>query len=308
MAGRFGFVKRNSIYPLQFIIQSGNSYAIVLTLHPVDVLGWSMNSGQTLLNRDKMQFYLNTLTGKLNVVQLANNPEHPTIVFLHDSLGSVELWRTFPKTLGELTQCNVFVYDRQGYGKSSPFTVNSRDNDYLEIEADRLHQLIEQCGLQRVILFGHSDGGSIALIAAAKYPSFILGVITEGAHIFVEEITLEGIREAVTAYQTTDLKERLQKYHGEKTEAVFNAWAATWLNDTFRSWNMEQFLPKIHCPVLVIQGEKDEFGSLDQVNGIVKQVSGVVSSLIIPAVGHTPHKEAKEIVLEHSAGFIGTLV
>lgn len=255
-----------------------------------------------------MQLKVTTDFEELHVRQIGNDEHRPTIIFLHDSLGSVELWREFPKELGALTQCNVLIYDRQGYGKSSPFTTNARRNDYLEIEADRLAQLITQYRLHRVILFGHSDGGSIALLAAAKYPSSIIGVITEGAHIFVEEITLKGIREAVTAYKTTNLKTRLQKYHGEKTEAVFKAWAETWLSNTFRSWNIEHFLSKIHCPVLVIQGEKDEFGSLAQVHGIVKQVSGAVSSLIVPAVGHTPHKEAQEIVLDHSAKFIRTLV
>ncbi len=240
----------------------------------------------------------------LRMHQTIIDQERPTIIFLHDSLGSIELWRDFPDQLGKATGCNVLVYDRQGYGKSSPFAGSDRKNDYLEIEADVLNQLIEQCRIKKVILFGHSDGGSIALIAAAKYPFRIMGIITEGAHIFVGDITLKGIKEAVHAYHTTDLKERLQKYHGDKTEAVFWAWAKTWLCEEYWSWNIEKFLPQIKCPVLVIQGENDQYGSLKQVKGIINQVSGEASELIIPSIGHTPHKEAGVLVLEHAASFI----
>ena len=132
--------------------------------------------------------------------------------------------------------------------------------------------------------------------------------LQKGAHIFVEDITLQGIREAVTVYHTTNLKERLQKYHGDKTDAVLRAWATTWLSDEFKSWNIEAFLPKIKCPVLVIQGENDEYGSEAQVDGIINQVPGAARKLIIPSAGHTPHKEAKEFVLEHSASFINQLI
>ena len=255
-----------------------------------------------------MQFNLKTSDGELHIVRFENEADRPTIIFLHDSLGSVELWRDFPKMLGTLINCNVLIYDRQGYGKSSPFTNGYRKITYLETEANVLNQLIEQCGIKHAVLFGHSDGGSIALIAAAKYPSKIKAIITEGAHIFVEEITLQGIREAVNAYHTANLKERLEKYHGDKADAVFWAWAKTWLSDEFRNWNIESFLPEIKCPVLVIQGEDDEYGSQKQVNGIINQVSGEAIKLIIPSVGHTTHKEAKELVLERSASFINNII
>lgn len=228
----------------------------------------------------------------------------PTIIFLHDSLGSITLWRHFPATLGEKARCNVLLYDRQGYGESAPFNSISRHNNYLETEADILIKIMDAFELKQTILFGHSDGGSIALIAAAKYPERIKGIITEGAHIFVEEITLAGIRDAVHAWETTDLKSRLAKYHKENTEGVFRAWTETWLNEKFRNWSIEHFLPQIICPVLVIQGENDEFGSMEQVNGIMNNVSGKAEQLIVPGVGHTPHKESKEIVLEKAVEFI----
>ena len=244
----------------------------------------------------------------LNIYQTNKYNDRPTIIFLHDSLGCIDLWRNFPDLLGTATNCNVLVYDRLGYGKSDPFTTNNRKTNYLELEADGLNTLLEQLNLENVILFGHSDGGSISLIAAAKYPSRIKGIITEGAHIFVEDITLKGIKEAVDAYHTTNLKERLERYHGDKTDAVFWAWANTWLSEEFHFWNIEHFLPLIKCPTLIIQGENDEYGSLDQVNKMLNEISGQTSKLIIPSAGHTPHKEAQQIVLEHSMSFLNRIL
>lgn len=254
-----------------------------------------------------MQLSLKNRVGNIYVSYHERYPNRPTIVFLHDSLGCIELWRDFPKKLSDLSSCNFLVYDRQGYGKSSTFATLKRNIEYLEVEADILKEILEVLHIKEAILFGHSDGGSIALIAAAKYPSPIIGIITEGAHIFVEELTLQGIQDAVKTYHGTNLKERLQKYHGEKTEAMFSAWTTTWLSDEFKFWNIENFLTHITCPVLVIQGENDEYGSGKQVDGIINQVSGNASKIIIPFVGHTPHKEAEELVLNNSADFISQL-
>lgn len=233
-----------------------------------------------------------------------NFPDRPVIVFLHDSLGCIALWRDFPEKLGVLTQCDVLVYDRQGYGDSCPFSYDQRDNDYMELEADLLIALLDEHQLQQVILFGHSDGGSIALIAAGKYPERVRAIITEGAHIFVEEETLQGIRVAATLYQTTDLKQKLEKYHGAKTDALFHAWADTWTSEAFRAWHITHWLPEIHCPALIIQGERDEYGTLAQVEGILAQSNGYSESLILPDAGHTPHKEVPETVLKKTAEFI----
>jgi pimeloyl-ACP methyl ester carboxylesterase len=252
------------------------------------------------------QLVVNNIALAIQHIHIADN--RSTIIFLHDSLGCIELWRDFPADLGKATNCNVLVYDRQGYGKSSAFTGVERDNYYMEKEADVLNELIQQLGIKNAILFGHSDGGSIALIAAAKQPKNAMAVITEGAHIFVEDITLQGIRAGAEAYRTTNLKERLQKYHGDKTEAMFWAWAKTWLTDKFQSWNIEAFLPNIECPVLIIQGDNDEYGTIAQVDGIVSQVSGKAVKLMIPEIGHTPHKEAREIVLKESAAFIAEII
>lgn len=228
----------------------------------------------------------------------------PTIVFLHDSLGCVELWRDFPKRIATVCQCNVLIYDRLGYGKSDPMQTSVRPVNYLELEAEVLHTIIENLKIENAILFGHSDGGSIALIAASRYPNRIKMIIVEAAHIFVEEITLKGIREAVAAYQNTNLPERLQKYHGNKTETIFKAWAETWLRSDFRSWNIESLLPQITSPLLFIQGEKDEYGTIDQVEKTINAVSGKSEKYIIPNAGHTPHKEVPEITLDKIVAFI----
>ena len=251
----------------------------------------------------------NTLSlAEIAITRTGHFPGRPTIIFLHDSLGCIELWRDFPQKLGEMTSCNVLIYDRQGYGKSCPFTQANRDNYYIEKEADILAELLDYWAIEKAILFGHSDGGSIALITAAKYPAKIMGILTEGAHVLVEDITLHGIREAIRLYQSTDLKTKLEKYHGGKTESMFWAWASTWTTDTFKSWNIESFLPHIQCQSLIIQGEGDEYGTLGQVAKITAQTKGEASAFIIPGIQHTPHKEAPEVVLEASAAFIQKLL
>ncbi|MDL2238749.1 alpha/beta hydrolase [Bacteroidales bacterium OttesenSCG-928-K03] len=250
------------------------------------------------------------LKSKLNEIafkRIGNYPDRPTIIFLHDSWGCIGLWRDFPEKLGEMTKCNVLIYDRQGYGKSCPFTYSKRDNNYLEEETDILNELLDYWNIDNAILFGHSDGGSIALIAAAKYPEKILGIIIEGAHVFVENITVEGIKEAEQAYQSGNLKSKLEKYHGDKTDKMFQMWAETWSSETFKTWNIEHFLPKIHCNTLVIQGENDEFGTMEQVNKIVEQTSGFAQKFIVPNAKHTPHKETPELLIEKSVEFINQL-
>ncbi|WP_449399127.1 alpha/beta fold hydrolase [Chryseobacterium wanjuense] len=232
----------------------------------------------------------------------------PTIVFLHDSLGCTQLWRNFPEKLGEATQCNILVYDRLGYGKSSPMPTYERDNDYMESEANLLNDLLNELEIKEIILFGHSDGGTIALISASKYPEKTKAVICEAGHIFVEDVTVKGVSDAFEAYKTTDLPERLQKYHGDKVEMMVKAWTEIWLSNRFRNWNIEYLLQNIEAPLLFIQGENDEYGTLNQVEKTVAQVSGSTEKFIIPNAGHTPHKEIPEIVLEKSAEFINRIV
>lgn len=230
--------------------------------------------------------------------------DRPTLVFLHDSLGCTQLWRDFPYRLADITGCNVLIYDRIGYGKSDPMPSYFRMNNYMEIEAKILNEILITLNIGNSILFGHSDGGTIALIAASLYPGRITGLISEAAHIFVEEITLQGIHEAIATYKTTNLAERLAKYHGDKVDILFRAWTETWTREDYRDWSIEHLLTAIQCPVLFIQGEKDEYGSLEQVERTLSLVNGKSEKLILPGISHSPHKESMENVLKTSAEFI----
>lgn len=228
----------------------------------------------------------------------------PTIVFLHDSLGSVQLWRDFPSKLSEAAQCNILTYDRLGYGKSGSMLTHERPVNYMELEADLLNNVLAEMNIDNAILFGHSDGGTIVLITAAKYPESVKAIICEAGHIFVEDVTLKGVYDAWEAYKTTNLAERLQKYHGDKVEMLFRAWTETWTREDYRSWNIEYLLKDITAPLLFIQGEADEYGTLDQLEKTITQVSGIAEKYIIPGIGHTPHKEVPELVLEKATAFI----
>jgi len=231
----------------------------------------------------------------------------PTIIFLHDSLGCVQLWRDFPKKLADATHYNILVYDRLGYGKSEPMPTHKRPNNYMELEADVLNELLTTLKINDAILFGHSDVGTISLISASKHPDRIKAITVEAGHIFVEDITLQGIYKAIKNYKTTNLPERLQKYHGNKVETIFKAWTETWTRSDYRDWNIEHLLPNITCPLLFIQGEADEYGTLEQVEKTITQVNGKSEKYIIPNSGHTPHKEATESVLNKAADFIQRL-
>jgi pimeloyl-ACP methyl ester carboxylesterase len=229
----------------------------------------------------------------------------PTVVFLHECLGSITIWRDFPERIALLTGLDALVYDRRGHGRSPPLA-GPRTDRYLHVEAlDVLPALLDRCGLDRAILFGHSDGGSIALLAAAALGDRVAGVVTEGAHVFVEEATLAGIRAAERAYATTDLRDRLARHHGDKTDALHRTWIETWLSPAFRGWNIEDRLPAIRCPLLAIQGLEDEYGTPEQVHAIVGGVSGPARSLLVPGCRHVPHREAPEVVAREVAEFVG---
>jgi len=245
--------------------------------------------------------------GQLAVVKETVSKKSPTIIFLHDSLGCIKTWRDFPEQLAKKADCNYLIYDRLGHGESSlDSNVLKRKNDYMEIEAEILNSMIEQLKISKPILFGHSDGASIALIAASKSDT-ILGVITEAPHIFVEKITLRGIQKVKENYLKGKLREKLIPYHGSKTDDVFHAWANTWLNEDFQNWSIESDLSQISCPCLIIQGENDEFGSLRQVEGIEEGVQGETLKEIIKNIGHTPHKEDRDLTLKVSTNFISNL-
>ncbi|MCO6477458.1 MAG: alpha/beta hydrolase [Phaeodactylibacter sp.] len=237
---------------------------------------------------------------RVRQVEVTEKEAQPALVFLHDALGSVAQWKDFPVKLALRCRLNAIVYDRIGHGRSSPL-LQTRNKEYLHREAlEILPELLQQLRIQKPILIGHSDGGTIALIYAAYHQP--AAIITEAAHAFVEDITLEGIRQAVS--RKGHLISKLAQYHGDKTEALFDAWADTWLDEHFRGWSMEGLLPRITCPSLIIQGSEDQYGSEEQARRIAGGIGRSAETLLVKRCGHTPHRQAEEFVLDKMAAFI----
>jgi pimeloyl-ACP methyl ester carboxylesterase len=237
----------------------------------------------------------------------SKNTARPTLVFLHEGLGSIAQWRDFPLAVSRAVCLPAVVYERGGHGNADPLD-EPRTIRYIHEEAlQSLPEILRKLQIDDAILIGHSDGGSIALIFAAVQPEKVRGIITEAAHVFVEESTLAGIREAVRIFACTDLPDRLARYHGSNTEAVFRGWSDTWLCPAFRDWNIEEYLPGVRCPVLAIQGRDDEYGTPAQVEAIVNGVSGPVEALILDGCGHVPHVQARRKVLARMTRFIRAL-
>lgn len=231
------------------------------------------------------------------------------IVFLHEGLGSIEQWKDFPELVSLKTGMTSIIFDRFGYGKSDPF-LKPRTQNYLHEEALKILPLIiKKLSLKKYILIGHSDGGSIALIHGGDKHNNqnLLGIISMAAHIFVEEITIKGIKEAYITSQESNLLNKLEKYHGSKTSDMFLAWVNTWLNPNFINWNIEKETSEITCPLLIIQGKNDEYGSELQVEKIKEYSLGKSQSKIIPDCGHIPHLQAKSVVIESIVNFLKEL-
>lgn len=250
----------------------------------------------------RKDFFLPSAKGnhRIRQVYLSESFSGEPFVFLHDALGSITQWKTFPQEVVEYTQRSAFLIERLGHGQSDPLP-SARTSDYLHHEASVvLPALLDQLGIQTPMLIGHSDGGTIALIYGAQ--SSPKAVITIAAHTMVEDCTLEGIREAVAKQQS--LTEKLRPYHGAKTEALFDAWAKTWLDPAFRDWNILKELPRINCPVLAIQGDDDAYGSMAQINSLVDRIAGPVEVEIIPGGGHMPHLQFSEEVGKRIGAFI----
>jgi pimeloyl-ACP methyl ester carboxylesterase len=231
----------------------------------------------------------------------------PVLVYLHEGLGCIEHWKDFPESLCEATGLDGLVYDRKGYGGSDDLEGNW-EKDYLVGEAGRdLPALLKAAGIEAAILVGHSDGGSIALLAAALTEGLVAAVVAEAAHVFVEDETVRGIEEFMKIYEQKGLREKLARFHGEKIDAVVGRWSSTWLSSHFRDWNIESYLSQIDCPVLAIQGAEDEYATARQVEAIAKGVSGPVFAEIVPNCRHTPHFQARERVISLICDFIESL-
>lgn len=230
----------------------------------------------------------------------------PVLVFLHEGLGSVALWKDFPERVSHATGCPTIVYSRYGYGKSDRLA-EARGVDYMHREAlEVLPQLLDALSIRNPILIGHSDGASIALIHAGAGSRPVRGLVLLAPHVFVEDITVESIAQAGVAFDTTDLAVRLGLYH-DHVEAMFQGWNDIWLHPDFRRWNIEEYLPGVTCPVLLIQGEDDQYGTAAQVTAIAKQVNGPVETLMLPHCAHSPYVDQKQATVEKIAHFVDGL-
>ncbi|UCV29836.1 alpha/beta fold hydrolase [Ferribacterium limneticum] len=226
----------------------------------------------------------------------------PTLLLLHEGLGSVVMWRHFPEKLAAATGCRLIVWSRAGYGGSEPYP-EPRTPRYMHREGEEmLPALLAALNIERPILIGHSDGGSIALIFAGAFPEVPLGVAVMAPHEFVEAETLAGIRVARQVWDDTDWPHKLARYHRDAPR-VFSDWNDCWLSPPFRDWNIEEYLPKIRCPVLAIQGEDDEYATMRQIEVIAEQVPGT-ELLKLPKCGHSPQRDQEALVLDALAAFV----
>lgn len=232
----------------------------------------------------------------------ATAENRPVLVLLHEGLGCVALWRDFPHKLAAATGCRTLVYSRPGYGGSQAYG-EPRTPRYMHHEAEVvLPALLAALAIEKPLLVGHSDGGSIALIYAGAFPDAPLGVAVMAPHEFVEAETLAGIGAARVSWQTSDWPHKLARYHADAPR-VFADWNDTWLAPAFRDWNIESYLPAIRCPVLALQGEDDEYATLRQVEVIGEQVAGA-EVLKLADCGHSPQRDQEAAVLAALAAFV----
>lgn len=226
----------------------------------------------------------------------------PTVVMLHEGLGSVSHWKDFPYKLAERTGAEIFVYSRYGHGASDALQ-EPRPVSFMHHEGQKvLPELLRKAGIERPVLLGHSDGASIAIIYAGTFPGSLRGLILEAPHVFVEDISVSSITKAGMAYEKTDLPQRLGQYHAN-VDSMFWGWNNIWLNPDFRNWNIEPFLGPIRCPVLVLQGCEDEYGTVRQVE-VIRATIPSASIVMLENCRHAPHRDQPEATLSAISQFL----
>jgi pimeloyl-ACP methyl ester carboxylesterase len=240
--------------------------------------------------------------GPIEYELVAGDPRRPALVFLHEGLGSIDLWRGVPGEIAARAgRPTVLTYARHGYGRSAPAEL-PRPVSYMHHEADVvLPALLDALALVRPILVGHSDGASIALLAAGR--GHAAAVVAIAPHVFVEEESVAGIEAARVAFETTPLVERLGRYHADPV-ATFRGWNDVWLSEPFLAWNIEERLPEVEVPVLLVQGTADEYGTLAQLDAIERGVPGRCDRLVVDGAGHAPHLDDRSTVVARIADFV----
>lgn len=255
------------------------------------------------LPADKQEFFVRVQGHKLEVQRISGAKSHaPTLVFLHEGLGSISQWRDFPAQVAAKTGCHAVVYSRYGHGNSDVLQ-EPRTATFMHDEGAKvLPELLEKLSIREPILIGHSDGGSIAILyAGERNPA--RGLVLLAPHVFVEEISIKSIAAAKTAFETTDLPKRLAAHHADPA-TTFWGWNDIWLRPDFRTWNIEEHLPRIECPVLAIQGWEDEYGTMAQLDAIAAQCGGKVETLRLRNCRHSPHRDHPEAVIGAISRFL----
>lgn len=242
----------------------------------------------------------------------ADSPDAPLIVFLHEGLGSVAMWKDFPQRVCAATACQGLVYSRPGYGQSSPRPADEAwDTDFMHQQAHEvlpaLLSALQIDPLARpLVLLGHSDGGSIALLYAARFPASVQGCIVMAPHTFVEPMCVAAIEEARQAYLGTALPQRLARYHADP-DSAFWGWNRIWLRPEFQQWNIDAEVARIDKPLLAIQGENDEYGSLEQIERLGRNTPHT-TVLALPNCGHSPHRDQEEAVISAIVSFMQSAI
>jgi len=232
-------------------------------------------------------------------------PGRPTIVMLHEGLGSVALWKDFPERLAAATGAGMLIYSRYGHGAST-LLEGDRPVEYMHHEAEVvLPAMLKHFKIERPILFGHSDGGSIALIYAGFRPDDVAGLILEAPHVFVEDLTVASIAGVKQLYRTSDLAGKLRRYH-QSVDQTFWGWNNIWLDPRFKLWNIEAYLPAIRCPILAIQGLDDEYGTRAQLDTIAA-ATPATEVVMLAACGHSPHRDQGAEILRRSTDFVAAV-
>jgi pimeloyl-ACP methyl ester carboxylesterase len=227
-----------------------------------------------------------------------------TLVFLHEGLGSVSLWRDFPREVAEACGLPAFVYSRRNYGRSSATARLPWGVRYMHDEAALLPDVLAAAKIDDPIPVGHSDGASIALLYAAAHP--VRALVLLAPHVFGEELSFASIAKAKEAYERGDLRARLARHHHD-VDAAFRGWNGAWLAPAFRSWNIEETLPRIRAPMLVVQGRDDEYGTVRQVEAIRSQAAGPVEVVILDGCGHSPQRDKPRETLQAIERFIASI-
>ena len=226
------------------------------------------------------------------------------IVLLHEGLGSVSRWRDFPAVLADETHRAVFAFSRLGHGQSDP-PAKPHSTRFMHEEAWLLPSILATAGIARTIVLGHSDGGSIALMFAANHPERVDCLVLEAPHVFVEDLSIASIEQTTRRYHEGDLRSRLLRHH-KHVDVAFHGWSDVWLDPAFRHWNIEEYLPRVTCPILLIQGIDDEYGTLRQLDAIEAQVRGPVERLVLQECGHAPHRDQRLDVLNAVKKFVSS--